>query len=193
MIEGPLSAEQDACLGRLRAMNRRELILLFRPLQPPSMRTFEGEFDSELLHQGSPTSNRLTRAIFALGGLWTGKAFSSVSDTEGVGYNCFRDQNEARFKLPMRTEIAPSRLEHGRSLIIDYSTMNRGMIRFLKGEVRQLSPTVMLGFGTFGPKIGERDRWRRKIPFVMIGPRRDYQISAFRTALKQQAHLEPVS
>jgi hypothetical protein len=186
MIDGPLSESQSECLQHLRSLTRRELIFLFRTLQPPDMRQFEGEYDSELLHQGGPASDRITRAIFGLGGPWTGKAFSAVSDTEGVGYNCFRDENRTEFKLPMRTEITQSRLDQGRSLIIDYSTMNRGMIRFLKGEVREVAPTVMLGFGAFGPKIGVRDRWRRKIPFVMVGPRRDYQILAFRTALKLQ-------
>lgn len=191
MIDGPLSEEQSDCLNRLRAMTRRELILLFRPLAPPSMREFEGEYDSELLHQGSPTSDRITRAIFGLGGPWTGKAFAPVSDTKGVGYNCFRNQGQATFKLPMQTEIAPSKLEHGRSLIINYAGMNRGLIRYLKGEVREVIPTVMLGFGTFGPKIGARDRWRRKIPFVMIGPRRAYQVTAFRMALKHECATVP--
>jgi hypothetical protein len=187
MITGPLTEEQTSCLEQLRSLTRRELIFLFRTLQPPEMRQFEGEFDSELLHQGGPASTRITRAIFGLGGPWTGKAFSAVSDTEGVGYNCFRDERRAEFKLPMRTEVTNSRLDQGRSLIIDYSTMNRGMIRFLKGEVREVVPTVMLGFGAFGPKIGARDRWRRKIPFVMIGPRRAYQVMAFRMALKMEA------
>ncbi len=185
-IQCPLSAEQSECLERLRTTTRSELMRWFALLSPPKMETFRGEYDAELLNQGNRFAEKLTHAIFGINGVWTGKAFLPTNESQGVGYNCFLDGDKVICKLPMRTEIADSRLDTGRSLFIKYNELNRGAIRWLIGELREVVPTVILGFGTFGPKLGSRDFLRRKIPFVMVGPQREYQVTAMRMTLQHE-------
>ncbi len=175
-IEGPLTFEQEACLETLRSTDRVGLKKMFRDLKPPQMETFSGEFDAELLEQGGRVASLLTRSAFGVYGPWIGKAFKPLSATSGTGYNCFRYGDKIMPKLPMDTVIADSRLSRGKSLIINYRAKNSGVVRWLIGELRVVVPTVILGFGAFGPQVGARDVWRRKIPFVLVGPMRSYQL-----------------
>jgi hypothetical protein len=126
---------------------------------------------------------------FRMSGPWTGKAFKPTDATRGVGYNCYRYGENSVDKLPMNTRIDDSQIDNGKSLIINYGDLNRGIVRWLVGELREVAPTIILGFGTFGPKWGDRDAWRRKIPFVMIGPRRAYRITltTMRVSLPERA------
>jgi len=192
-IEGPVTIEQEQHLNRLRSLGSRPLRALFASLEPPVMKSLEGEFDAELLDQGGRTASNITRAVFSLSGPWTGKAFRPTDDSKGVGYNCYQYGNERVCKLPMHTEIGPSRLDNRQSLLIKYHELNHGIIRWLVGELRELAPTVIIGFGTFGPKLGVFDRLVRKVPFVMIGPRRKYELELIRVHLPAQTHQDSES
>jgi len=179
-INGDLSPEQQFHLERLRRLKYRHLCEMFSSLEPPNIRSLDGEYDAELLDQGGRTVSNITRAIFCLSGPWTGKAFRPTSDTGGVGYNCYQYGNERISKLPMQTSIGVSRLDFKSSLVIKYRGLNPGIIRWLVGELRELAPTVIVGFGAFGPSNGPLRKLSRKIPFVLIGPRRTYEITSFR-------------
>ncbi len=189
-ITGPLTLEQQQQLDLLRTLKYRRLRELFASLDPPPIRSLDGEYDAELLNQGGKTVGNITHAAFSLSGPWTGKAFRPISERRGVGYNCYQYGNERVFKLPMRTEIGKSRLDNKPSLLIKYSELNSGIIRWLVGELRELAPTVIIGFGTFGPSFGGLDKLSRKIPFVMIGPRRRYEIELLRLHLPAKALKE---
>ena len=78
----------------------------------------------------------------------------------------------------MHTQITESALDPGLCLRISYRGKNEGIVEGLTGEVRQVTTNVMIGIGVFGPRIGGRDLWRRKIPFLMVGPRRSFQHAA---------------
>lgn len=168
-----LTAAEQKHLERLRQADRRELKWLFGNLSAPDLQSLEGEFDAELLSQGGKIADKVTAAVFRSNGPWIGKAFRPVGPDMGEGYNCFQYGDQVVPKLFMKTTLAKSNLAEGQSMVIDYSTQNRGLIRWLVGEFRMVSDTVILGFGIFGPR--SRCRWNRKIPFAMVGPRRSYQ------------------
>lgn len=169
------SVEHLRLLQALRETDRLGLRKLFHTLEPPQMDCLVGEYDAELLSQGGPISRLVTGRAFGIHGDWFGKAFYAISDSKGVGYNCFRSSDVVLRKLHMDTAIRTSTMDSGRSLMIRYHAKNKGIIRWLYGEIRQITPNVMLGIGVFGPRIGRRDICRRKIPFVLVGPCRDYQ------------------
>lgn len=168
----------EKLLQSLRGADRLTLRKLFHTLSPPAMDSLAGEFDAELLNQGGPILNLLTERLFAMHGNWMGKAFKPVCENTGVGYNYFESGGKAVHKLLMTTAIEKSTLDEGMSLKISYKTKNRGPISWLFGEVRQVTPNVMLGTGIFGPAVGSRDVSRRKIPFLLVGPCRSYQYLA---------------
>lgn len=169
--------QQLETLRDLRTSDRRYLKCVFRDCQPPDMRAMQGEFEAELLHQGGRVNAWVTRLFFCSQGKWVGKAFRPTGADTGVGYNCMLQDQRIVARLPMDTRVADSSLDSGRSMIISYRARNWGLICGLLGEVRQVIPGVLLGMGLFGPKFGRRDIFRRKIPFVMVGPVRPYQFA----------------
>ncbi len=175
-VPNTFSRQQLEAIDSLRVADRRHLKCIFRDCQPPNMESLVGEFNAELLHQGGRAAGVLTKILFGTSGRWIGKAFCPTSAATGVGYNCFRQGPHVLPKLHMDTFLAASKLDSGQSLVINYANRNLGLIRWLRGEVRQVAPGVLLGIGMFGPRIGRRDRLRRKIPFVMVGPVRPYQL-----------------
>ncbi len=184
-IEGPFTAQQQKCLGRLRGMLRSELRNLFKSLKPPACSELVGEYDAELLNQGNRLTSFFTRLAFNIHGPWTGKAFNPINSTEGIGYNCFRYGPNTVSKLPLRTHLGKSRVDDGESLFIRYNDLNKGIIRWLVGELRQIDDSFILGYGTFGPKVGKSKGLCRQIPFVMIGPRREYRVDFMRVLLPE--------
>jgi hypothetical protein len=184
-IEGPFTARQQECLARLRAMHRNELRNLFRSLKPPACSDLVGEYDAELLNQGNSVTSFFTRYAFNLYGHWIGKAFTPINSTEGIGYNYFRAGPNTVSKLPLRTRLGQSRVDDGESLFIRYNDLNKGIARWLVGELRQVDDSFILGFGTFGPKIGKGKGLCRQIPFVMLGPRREYRVDFMRVLVPE--------
>jgi hypothetical protein len=170
------SEEQRQAVQRLRRVDRRRLKTIFAESTAPNMSDMCGEYNAQLLHQGNAAGELLTKVLFGSSGDWIGKAFHPLGDEHGIGYNCFVDGGRVRARLHMDTVIAESRLYDGKSLIIDYRKKNWGLIYWLVGEIRQVVPGVFLGMGVYGPRIGMRDLMRRKIPFMMVGPVRDYQV-----------------
>lgn len=169
----------EQTLEMLRGLNRPGLREMFRCQSAPDLETIRGEYKAELLDQGGRTAQRVTRLLFGLHGKWLGKAFHPISNRRGVGYNTFERAGESVPKIPMDTYLAPSTFESGDSMIIRYDGRHFGPIRWLVGELRQVVPGVLLGIGLYGPsfgRTGRKDRSRRKIPFMLYGPQRPYQI-----------------
>jgi len=188
-IEGPFTAGQQHCLARLRGLHRSELRSLFKGLKPPASTELVGEYDAELLNQGGRITSFITQLAFSLHGPWTGKAFAPTTNTEGIGYNCFRYGEKTVGKLPLRTQLGQSQLDEGESLFIKYHDLNHGIIRWLVGELRQIDDSVILGFGTFGPRFGKANRLCRQIPFVMVGPRKEYLVMSMRVRQADISHV----
>ena len=172
-ISPELNSRADI-LQSLHGLDRVKIRYLFSALAPPKMESLAGEYDAELLDQGGYLITRLTRLAFGMHGSWRGKAFCPVNATQGVGYNVFRSTGPTVRKLPMDTFFDQSMLDDRQSLVIRYQAKNQGLITQLFGEVRQLTPDVMLGIGIFDPTLGRVHALRRYVPFVMVGPCRPY-------------------
>jgi len=170
IVEGRISIPAPITLQVLRESDRPTLKEMFRKLRPPQTNVLIGEYDAELLDQGGRLSNLLTGYVFGLHGSWIGKAFAPLSKTVGIGYNCFESDGTVVRKLCMDTSIEASKLDNGLSLVIRYQAKNGGLISRLFGEIRQITPNLMLGIGVY-PTFSHR----RKIPFVLSGPCRPYQ------------------
>ncbi len=173
-----LSAEQladhECVLKWLRESDRLNLRRLFHTLPPPRIDSLDGEYDAELLSQGGPILRVVTSGLFGMHGRWLGKAFRPVGEDVGEGYNYFHSRGSIVHRMPMDTSISTSSLDDQPSMKLSYRTRNRGLIRQLVGELRQVTPKILLGVGLFGPTIARRDVYRRKIPFILVGPCRQY-------------------
>lgn len=171
-----LSQSEDAhqvTLQALRDARCLDVKMLFINLSAPPMNVLSGEYRAELLDQGSWLANRLIGLAFLLRGNWVGKGFRPQDAKTGVGYNCFTQRGSQIQKLPMRTELRLSEIDDRESLTINYRQDNRGLIRWLTGEVRQISPHIMLGIGIYQIKIGRITLKRRLIPFLLHEPHRE--------------------
>jgi hypothetical protein len=170
-IVAELTAIQREALRLLRDADRLSLRRIFHCSSVPPLTEAAGDFDAELLDQGGLLSNVIVGSAFGLHGNWIGKAFHPVSPTTGIGHNCFLNDGRLVRKLPMDTAVTKSSLDDWPAMTIDYRSKNRGLVRWLRGEARQVTPGIWLGLGIFGLPVGRRDRWRRIIPFVLVGPR----------------------
>ncbi len=164
--------------GRLEALmrlNRVQLKYLYWSLPTPALTEITGEYDACLLDQGDRVACVVTRLCFGLNGHWIGKGFRPTSDTQGEGYNAFGSIENRTTDYLMDTYIGDSSIIPGKSFILDYRAKNRGPIRWLVGELRVLSNSIVLGIGTFGPRGSKLRRMRRTIPFTLIRSYRAYQ------------------
>jgi hypothetical protein len=168
-----LAQSPDAQLVTLQALRNAECLdikRLFCNLSAPSMSMLCGEYNAELLDQGGRFANYMIGFAFGMGGKWVGKGFDPRDATTGVGYNCFATSAGNIRKLPMRTELRLSDLDDRDSFMIDYGHDNRGLIQGLSGEIRQLTPRVMIGIGIYQVTLGPILFQRRLIPFMLFEP-----------------------
>lgn len=169
-----LPPDQKTYLDHLFKLDRLGLKQLYWSLSTPELTDIKGEYDACLLDQGHSLASIITRFCFGLKGPWVGKAFRPVSDDHGEGYNAFGSISDRKRYLPMDTYIGHSLIIPGESFILNYATKNRGPIRWLRGELRPLTPSIVLGIGVFEP-CGGKFRWlRRIIPFVLVKTEREY-------------------
>jgi hypothetical protein len=167
-----LCESERQSLANLRSIGKRELKVHFSDSSPPDLRSLQGEYRAELLSQGSQVADQLVKTCFSIHGPWLAKAFVPISSQKGVGYNLFEDRRaRPRRKLFMDTCLTESHLDGLPCISIDYRGRNWGPIRMLRGEFRQHQPGILLGMGYFGVRIGKCEAFRRKIPFVMVGPK----------------------
>jgi hypothetical protein len=181
IVEGRVSistnptSKHETVLQSLRDSDRLSVRKLFHNLAPPRMEALAGEYDAELLNQGGQLYDVLTEFAFGIHGSWLGKAFHPKTASAGVGYNCFQSNGTIVRKLPMETTIDTSELDDSPSLKIRYRAKNRGLITRLCGEIRQVTPRILLGIGIFDPTLNRNHALCRQIPFILVGPRRPFQ------------------
>lgn len=172
------NAKVEGWIAPLKQMRRNELRRVFKDLPPAPVSSTEGEYEAHLLDQGDLVGGLLTKVLFRSKGPWVGKAFRPRSEQSGEGYNLFVDGERRTTKLPMDTYVGDSAVALGQSMILDYRRQNRGVIRFLIGELRQYNDHVLLGMGAFGPRAHQYYRYRRVIPFVLVATGHPYQFVA---------------
>ncbi len=174
MIGQSLSYREKDRLAEILAARRFCLKMMYWKLPAPEINEIHGQYEAQLLDQGDRLGGFFTRLAFGSRGTWVGKAFCPLSDDRGEGYNAFGSVETPSIALPMDTYIDHSHITPGLSYILDYRLKNRGPIRWLRGELRQVSSEVLLGIGTFGPRNRKLHRLRRVIPFVLVRRTRDY-------------------
>lgn len=170
--------DQEATLRTLRSAKCLEVKIWFSRLSVPKMDALSGDYDAELLDQGSTFANHVIRSAFLSRGKWVGKGFEPKDERSGVGYNTFGAGKKRVRKLPMRTEIRTSAIDDRESVTINYSHDNRGLICWLTGEVRQVTPNIMLGIGIYQIKLGRLEFQRRLIPFLLYRPVEELSLDA---------------
>ncbi len=166
--------DHEGVLQWLRKADRLSVRKLFHTLPAPPIGVLCGEFDAELLDQGGRLPQKVTQWAFGAYGIWLGKAFRPISEESGEGYNYFQGRDDVIRKLPMDTFIEPSVLDNNPAMKLSYKDRNRGLIRQLVGEIRQVTQEILLGIGVFTPQVGGKSLCQRKIPFMMVGPQRGY-------------------
>ncbi|MEO1614544.1 MAG: hypothetical protein AAFV88_01760 [Planctomycetota bacterium] len=173
MIGQQLSPNEQAELQQLMVADRMTIKQKYWSLPEPSIGDIQGDFDARLLDQGRGMGAVMTKLLFGMKGPWLGKGFQPESETTGSGYNTFGDAQDYRRELLMDTYIDHSKIIPGFAFILDYRHRNWGAIRWLRGELRAITPDLVLGIGTFGPRPNVFRKIRRVIPFVLVRSTRE--------------------
>lgn len=176
----------------LREASTFELLSLFRELVAPEIEEMHGDYDATLLKQPSLAAD--INGFFAVGlpfSPWLSKGFRPVNDSEGRGYNSFRQFGKVVQRYPMQTVIAPSRYDGRPSYTLIYKAYSStcGMINMVD-EVRRLDDGLYLAIGTYG--FSKRKR-QIPLPFALRSTGRPYlgDIGTPRQAFKPSAREIP--
>lgn len=170
-----LNANQENAVSfaDLGAASTFELLSFFRDLPAPSIDEMHGDYDATLLRQPNLVAD--INGFFTVGlpfKPWLSKAFRPVSDSEGRGYNTFRQFGKIVQRFPMHTEIAPSRYDGRPSYTLMYGAFRStcGSIHMVD-EVRRVEDGLYLGIGTWG--FTRRQR-QIPLPFALQSTDRPY-------------------
>jgi hypothetical protein len=165
--------QEPATFLDLREASTFELLSLFRDLPLPSIEEMSGDYDATLLQQPNLAAD--INGFFAVGlpfSPWLSKGFRPVNETEGRGYNSFRQLGKVVQRYPMRTLIAPSRYDGRDSYTLIYKAYRStcGLINMVD-EVRRVDDGLYLAIGTWG--FSKRQR-QIPLPFALRSTDREY-------------------
>ncbi|MBI2691950.1 MAG: hypothetical protein HYX29_08415 [Solirubrobacterales bacterium] len=157
----------------LREAGSFELLSFFRDLPSPGIKEMNGDYDATLLQQPSLAAE--INGFFAVGlpfSPWLSKGFRPVNETEGRGYNSFRQLGKVIQRYPMRTMIAPSRYDGRDSYTLIYRAYRSmcGAINMVD-EIRRVNDGLYLAIGTWG--FTKRQR-QIPLPFALRATDRPY-------------------
>ncbi len=154
---------------RLRSFSLPELEGLYRALRAPSLAEMRGEYQGGHIDCARPFSNGLWKLPPwnpVLGGVWQGKSFEPLSESEGRGFNTLKLRGRVVRKWPMRTTVSASLIDGGEVLLLDYPfyISGAGAVK-ITDEVRKVNDRLYLGLG----------HWRLLAPmasvwFTLSGP-----------------------
>lgn len=154
---------------RLRSFSLTELERLYRNLRAPSLAEMRGEYRGGYIGCARPFSNGLWKLVAwnpVLGGVWQGKSFEPLSESEGRGFNTLKLRGRLVRKWPTRTTISTSLVDGGEALFLDYPFYISGAAAVrMTDEVRKVNDRLCLGIG----------HWRLVLPlasvwFTLSGP-----------------------
>lgn len=170
-----LNADQETAISfaQLKAASTFELLSLFSDLPSPEISEMDGDYDATLLKQHNTAAD--INGFFAVGlpfSPWLSKGFRPVSDTEGRGYNSFRQFGKVVQRYPMLTKIAPSRYDGRPAYTLIYRAYRStcGAINMVD-EVRRIDDGLYLAIGTWG--FTKRQR-QIPLPFALRATDRPY-------------------
>lgn len=168
-----VNQEGSVSFADLREASTFELLSFFRDLPAPEIAEMNGDYDATLLRQPNIAAD--INGFFAVGiplMPWLSKGFRPVSDSEGRGYNSFRQFGKVVQRYPMRTEVAPSRYDGRPSYTLMYRAYRStcGTINMVD-EVRRVDDGLYLAIGTWG--FTRRQR-QIPLPFALRSTDRPY-------------------
>jgi len=170
----PGEAMKDWTVEDLKALKQQQLIELYKTLPCPTMEEMTGEFKGDLMDLGPFRVVKGFCAYFGLraplaNGKWQGKGFTTISETEGHGYNHYKKFGKDKYVLPMKTRITKSVFDGKDNFELDYTAYWSQASRInMIDEVRKVNDNLYLGIGLWG-----YIRRQRMIPFFfsLSGPR----------------------
>lgn len=155
-------------------LSTQQLLQLFKTLEAPAVKEMQGEYAAYLLAQpnwladqvGKITLNNPLQS-------WLCKAFRSIDEETGRGYNTFLQRGRIVQQHAMATMIAPSRYDGRPAYQLVYRHFHSlcGSIHMVD-EVRRVAPNLYLGIGTYGFTDAQR---RIPYPFLLKGPQALYR------------------
>ncbi|MFD0949939.1 hypothetical protein ACFQ0F_05975 [Paraperlucidibaca wandonensis] len=147
----------------------KELLKVFEQLEAPTLEEMSGEYAARLLAQPNWLATFVGGAVLRNHfHSWMCKAFKPIDASTGQGYNTFLQGKRVIQRFPMRTLIAPSRLDGGLSYQLVYRRFHSlcGSVNMVD-EVRRISSGLYLGIGTYGFTDAQR---LTPYPFLLEGP-----------------------
>jgi hypothetical protein len=156
-------------VDKLMSLSIPEVERLYRTLPPPSFEEMHGEYQGGYIGCEHPISNGLWKLVAwnpIIGGVWRGKSFEPLSETEGRGFNVLKLYGRTVRKWPMRTTISTSFIDGKEVFLLDYpfySSMS-GFAR-MTDEVRKIDDQLYLGIGHWKPLVPMASVW-----FILSGP-----------------------
>jgi len=154
---------------KLRSLPFPQLEELYRTLPAPSLQEMCGEYRGGYIGCEQRISDRLWKLVAwnpLAGGVWQGKSFEPLSESEGRGFNVLKLYGRTVRKWPMRTTMSSSFIDGGEVLLLDYPFYLSGACALMMtDEVRKVSDRLYLGIG----------HWRLLFPlasvwFTLSGP-----------------------
>lgn len=160
-------------IEELIALNREQVVDLFKTLEAPPLDELDGEFTGHVPDGGDPEARkRIDERMFNENswlGYWLGKAYRVTGENQGEGYNMGRRPGGQvdRF-LRFGTHVGDSQIDGRPSVVMTYGSFNNPSgERDLVDEIRRLSDGIYLGLGTTRLPDGSRTP---PGPFVLTGP-----------------------
>jgi hypothetical protein len=156
-------------VDRLKSLSIPELEVLYRTLPAPSFEEMHGEYQGGYIGCEHPISNGLWKLVAwnsIIGGVWQGKSFEPLSETEGRGFNVLELYGRRIRKWPMRTTISISFVDDREVFLLDYPfyISGSGAVK-MTDEVRKVNDGLYLGIGHWRPLVPMASLW-----FTLSGP-----------------------
>lgn len=153
----------------LQSLSIPELEGLYRTLPAPSFTEMHGEYKGGYIGCEQPVSDGLWKLVAwnpILGGVWQGKSFEPLSETEGRGFNTLKLYGRNVRKWPMRTTMSTSFIDGGEAFLLDYPFYRSGSGAVkMTDEVRKVNDRLYLGIGHWRPLVPLASVW-----FTLSGP-----------------------
>lgn len=163
---------QGWTVEKLHQLGTKGLIELYKTLSAPSLREMNGEYSG---HYFGADGHFISNVIWQItcnrnwtSGIWLGKSFQPVLDTEGYGFNNLSKFGMRLHRWPMKTSIGPSRYDGKDVYALNYHYYwSAAGIVSMQDEIRKLDNGLYLAVGHWRlpPGIPMASVW-----FALTGP-----------------------
>jgi hypothetical protein len=141
-------------------LSKRQVMQVFYAAECPAFGELKGEYHGQNHPAGfiSVFAGLYLNHFFGPG-RWTGKAFFPFEATRGWGYNLFTQspaagQSRIIRAVKIATSIGASIFDGKSSFMLDYSAHNRGVLSYVRDELRKINNELFIGVGHLGMRGG---------------------------------------